>query len=377
MIKVVWGCCWFNEDVKTVIAFINKAIKEAYNKNIELLPVLFVANTGIDDDSISLVKESVNGIVIFKNTIDIYPNKNYGIYAIVNYANEIKSDYVSVVDPDWTIDECNKFLDTILSPIINDEADIVIPNIGYAAGRSNILVGRSILELFYPDYKDTIITPFPGVFAATTECVYKIVISDDYHFDWGGEWDLLSYSIKNKMRIVSKNVDVINVRHRSNNSKTNDSYQIWRAAFSNIEIIDRFYHLKKFKLNCSFNKEIYNEITNLSDIKDIISVLEENEINNTEAQILYMVFYPLSCLMDNKIYNYTIANNIGVPYDKSEIKDIANIAFMCVANCLKDKDPKIIVNNARSIKGGYFGEWDAENIKEAKKNILNQIKEIL
>lgn len=380
LIRVAWGCCWFNETTDIVVNFMSSVLKSFKSKTIEIVPIVFVASLNIKEEDIVRLRKSVDELVLLKNRINIYPNKNYGVYSIVNFAHRAKIEYVAVVDPDWSINKCNIFVEAILQPVLLNEADIIIPNIGNAAGRDNKIIGRSIIDLFYPDYKDVIATPFPGSFSAITEKIFLVVNSDYYHFDWGGEWDIISYFISNNFIIKSADVDVENVRHRSNSSKVQDAYQMWRAVFSNHDIIRRFNNLSNHDDNIKDEGPLYKVImNNTGTIKDIIDVLSGMKLNPTEKQLLYMILYPLSCIINNKTYDYKVEDVSKCPYDKNQLEYIKQMAAVYTKKILDTKEINVeeLHDNAKKITGGYFGNWNKENVKHAQEDMLKQIEMVL
>lgn len=376
--SIVWGACWFNESVDTVITFLNRTIDATINTGLDVHPVIFSAKHNQNIEDINKVKNSINNVIVIENRKDIYPNKNYGLYAIVNVAKKINANFVTVVDPDWSIEECDMFIKTVLSPLLNDEVDLVIPNIGYASGRSNLLVGTPAIELFYPEYKDLIVTPFPGSFAAITNKIYPIVEADNYHFDWGGEWDLISYSISKKLRITSKKVDVVNVRHRSNSSKILDAFQIWRAILSNPDIVKRINLLNINNSLIPFDNLSRKIIEKKYQVKELINLVIEYAENDTERQILYMVLYPLASILGEDI-EINIKESDIAPYDKKEIHKASILAIYCVREALLNSNKSIEKINelAKNSIGKYFGDWTIENRKDARSEILKEIGEIL
>ena len=378
--RVAWGCCWFNEATDTVVSFVSSVVNSYKSSNIEIVPIVFLASLDIKEEDVSRLRKSVDKVVLLKNQINVFPNKNYGIYSIINYARKARIEYVAIVDPDWSIDECNKFVEAILRPVLSNEADIIIPNIGNAAGRDNKIIGCSLIDLFYPDYKDKIITPFPGSFSAITEKLLSIVNSDSYHFDWGGEWDIISYSISNNYKIKSVDVDVVNVRHRNNSSKIQDAYQMWRAAFSNHDIIKRFNNLSNYDDTIVVGGPLYKVILdNTKTINEIIEVLRKMDLSPTEKQLLYMVLYPLSCIINNNTYDYEVDDNSSCPYEKNQLDYIKQMAIIYAKKTLGNEKTTVeeLHTIAQNITGSYFGNWNMESINRARKNMLKQIEEAL
>lgn len=241
--SIVWGACWFNESIDTLVAFFEKTMKSLNLMGYKVYPAIFAAKLEHNTNEIQYIKEKIENVQIIENNVNIYPNKNYGVAAIAEYAHVVKSNYLAIVDPDWNVIEYYSFISGILNPLEKEEAEIVIPNIGHEAGRSNYLVGKIAISLFYPEYVSVIKTAFPGSLIGCTEQIHKITSSKEYHYDWGGEWDIIAESIKNNYKIISLPIDVKNVRHRSNSSKILDAYQIWKAILSNDDIPNRYSNL--------------------------------------------------------------------------------------------------------------------------------------
>lgn len=129
--------------------------------NFKVIPVIFDAKYDKNNnEDLSYITNNIDDVIIIKNNINIFPNKNYGVALISNKAFDLMADYVAIVDSDWNIKENYSFIENILLTLIKSDYDIIIPNIGDASGRSNILVGKTAISLFYPDFLDIIITAF-------------------------------------------------------------------------------------------------------------------------------------------------------------------------------------------------------------------------
>ena len=200
--------------------------------------------------------------------------------------------------PDWDVKEFTSFLDNLVTPLVNGDFDIIIPDIGIEAGRSNLFIGKTTMSLFYPEFLNKIKTPFPGSLIGLTESVCSTTLSFEYHYDWGGEWDIISYSILKNYRIGSMPIDVSNVRHRANTSKMCDAYQIWRAILGNADFVNRYSNMylfdKTIEAKDDFSKVLLEG--NLSSREQIDFVIA-NATNKTQKQLLYMVLYPLASIL--------------------------------------------------------------------------------
>ncbi len=287
---------------------------------------------------------------------------------ITNKAYELNIPYVAIVDSDWNIQKNYSFVRNIILTLMDYKYDILIPNIGMSAGRSNILIGKTVVNLFYPEYKDVLLTPFPGAVVAVTNKLYMIVNNKNYHYDWGGEWDIISLAIKNNMKINTSFVEVLPARHRPNDSKIKDSFQIWRAILSNEDIINRFDNLIKY------DKKVkpYNKLSKLllnknNSINEMIDIIEKNSSTETEQQLLYMILYPIAYIL-GKIDDVSIMESSNkVLYDEAEINMISDLAIYCCRLALISCDIAKVCDKSKKINGKYFSSWSIETQNKAIK----------
>ena len=360
--SIVWGTCWFNEPIETLVEFYKSSIKSLQKMNFKVIPVIFDAkydkNNSVD---LNYITNSIDDVIIIKNNINIFPNKNYGVALISNKAFDLMADYVAIVDSDWNIKENYSFIENILLTLINSDYDIIIPNIGNASGRSNILIGKTAISLFYPDYLDTIITAFPGSVVAKTSKLCTIVNDENYHFDWGGEWDIISIAINHNMKINSAFVEVENIRHRPNSSKILDGFQIWRAILGNNDILNRFEYLKQYdKKIIPYNDISENVLEHNYSIFFFFNILENGGTTDTEKQILYMILYPIAFLTGKIIKLPTIESNNKIPYNKEELNTISDFAIHCAKIALYDVNVQEMLNICKTAKCKFLSKWDIE-----------------
>ena len=214
--SIVWGVCWLNEPPDILIRFIKNTVQAISSLGLFAYPVIFDAKYERSVDEVSHISKRLGDCLVIPNKINIYPNKNYGVAAISQFAYDLNAEYVAVVDPDWQVEEYSTFIQQLLRPLYKNHAQIVIPDIGAEAGRSNLLIGKPTVALFYPEYADIIQTAFPGSLVGLTETVHSITASTGYHFDWGGEWDVISIAASHNIKIASSPANVENTRHRSN-----------------------------------------------------------------------------------------------------------------------------------------------------------------
>ncbi len=367
--SIVWGTCWFNEPIETLVEFYKSSIKSLQKMNFKVIPVIFDAKYNKNNNKeLNYITKNIDDVIIIKNNINIFPNKNYGVALISNKAFDLMADYVAIVDSDWSIKENYSFIENILLTLIKSDYDIIIPNIGNASGRSNILVGKTAISLFYPDFLDIIITAFPGSVVAKTSKLRVIVNDENYHFDWGGEWDIISIAINHNMKINSAFVEVENIRHRPNTSKILDGFQIWRAILGNSDMTNRFKYLKQY------NKEIlpYDDISrnvlehNCS-ILDLINILENDDATDTEKQILYMILYPIAFLTGKITKLPVIESSNKIPYNKEELNTISDFAIYCAKIALYDVDVQEMLSRCKTAKCEFLSEWNFEIQKQLLK----------
>lgn len=363
--SIVWGTCWFNEPIETLIEFYKSSIKSLQKLNFKVIPVIFAAKCDINSEDLNYIASSIDDVIIIRNNINIFPNKNYGVALISNKAFDLMADYVAIVDSDWNIKENYSFIENILLTLIKNNYDIVIPNIGDASGRSNLLIGKTAISLFYPDYSNNIITAFPGSVVAKTSKLHTIVNDDNYHFDWGGEWDIISIAINHNMNINSAIVEVENIRHRPNSSKILDGFQIWRAILGNDDIENRFKYLKQYDKKIKpYNNISKTILENDYTILEIINILEGDEATDTEKQILYMILYPIAFLTGKITKLPTIESNNKIPYNKKELNIMSDFAIHCAKIALCDVDIQEMLNRCKTAKCKFLSEWNIDIQKQ-------------
>ena len=367
--KITWGTCWFNESVEKLIEFYLISLKNLCKLGFNVIPIVFDAKLNRDNFQIKLLKSKINNIIILQNTTNIYPNKNYGIAAISNESIKYNTKFTAIVDCDWNINQNMGFIKKTLLYMIYNKLDLIIPNIGSASGRSNLLIGKVAINLFYPEYKDKIVTPFPGSLIIKTVYLNEIVNDDNYHFDWGGEWDIISISIKKKLKIDSPLVEVVSTRHRPNNSKILDSFQIWRAILSNDDINARIKNVKKYDINIQpYDQMSELIINNNTTAKDFIDLVLKYSKNETQKQLLYMILYPLSLFTDNLNLVQDIENDITIPYEKNELIKVSDLALYCAKVIFENNDINYICKNCKNITSIYLSNWNIKNQRKAMKD---------
>lgn len=382
---IVWGTCWLYEETESLCSFMKRSINVFNEMGMKVCAIVFDAAYKRDENEIEKVKEDI-GCIVIRNMLEIYPNKNYGVAVISKIAYKIGADYVAVVDSDWKIKNFDKFINHLLHPLLMEEQDLIIPDISTSAGRCNILIGQPLLELFYPEYADKIPTAFPGAFLGKTRNIYEITSSDTYHFDWGGEWDIIADSCKMSMRIASPALGMQNIRHRSNDSKTYDSFQIWRACLENLTE-DRISLLNNVHQNSvledSFAKAVLSlEVPATKQIEQLMEWSKYHTISKTQSQLIYMVLLPLAAIFDDKCDYETlvdIVTDTEQPYERDELYKVALLVPHCVRMAIKysGKSFAMIRRNAAKCYGRHFGKWNQKEKVIAMDYADSQIKRIM
>jgi len=370
--NIVWGACCFNETKETITNFFKNTIETLSDKGYKVYPIIFDAKFEHNQEDIDYISNNIKDVLIIQNETNIFPNKNYGVAVIAEYAHRIKSDYLAIVDPDWDVNEYTSFINNLFLPLESKKADIVIPDIGREAGRSNMFIGKVAISLFYPEYFNIIKTAFPGSLIGKTERIYQITSSDFYHYDWGGEWDVISLAIENHFSIDSLPIAVKNVRHRSNASKSLDAYQIWKAIFSNKGMIKRYSNMEL----CDCHIKSFDSLSEIL-LKEELTAVEQIELvkkyatNETQKQLLYMVLYPLASILEEIDYIPVIEKTNQLPYDKEKIKEVSDLAIYCVKSALRKTNKSIenIHKTANSVANNLWSDWDQKTQWESLENV--------
>ncbi len=381
--SIVWGTCWLYEEREMLCSFMKSAIDILTKIGLEVYTVIFDAKYRRDEKEIEKVEEDIECIVI-SNMCEIFPNKNYGVAVISKVAYKLGTDYIAVVDSDWKVKDFGYFINNLIYPIFAENQDIIIPDISTAAGRCNILIGGPILKMFYPEYADKVPTAFPGAFIGITEKVCEITLKENYHFDWGGEWDIVANSCNMDMKIAAPMLGMQNIRHRSNHSKIYDSFQIWRACMENLTE-ERFELSKKFRESIipddSFVEVMMStEVSASKQIEKLIELSKHTKLSKTQLQLVYMVLLPLAGIMDNE-YDYEnlvdLETDITQPYERAELYKIALIVPHCVQTAIdcSGKSFGMIKKSAANCYGERWSRWNQLEKAKAMKFADYQIKE--
>lgn len=383
--SIVWGTCWLYEEKKTLCSFMKRAVGALSRMGFLVYSIVFDAMYERGKEEIEEVEKNT-GCIVIQNKIPIFPNKNYGVAVISKIAHELGTDYTAVMDSDWKVEEFDIFMKELMSPIFICNQDLVLPDISLAAGRCNVLIGKPILSMFYPEYMDIIPTAFPGAFVGRTKEVYEITSNDRYHFDWGGEWDIVAASCERGMRIASPCLGMQNVRHRSNHSKVYDSFQIWRACLENLTE-ERFSIAEKsqelFAPKDSFMKDVLSTSASATkQIESLVSISQSIKLSKTQWQLAYMVLLPLAGIIDNEyMYEYLVNDETDIkqPYEREELRQISMIVPYCVWTAIRYSGKSIaeISVNAKRCYGERWSRWDSQTKQRAMKSAKDQMQRII
>ncbi|MDR2409245.1 MAG: hypothetical protein LBE13_14175 [Bacteroidales bacterium] len=383
--RVVWGTCWFDESVTTISSFltkVNKVLKPLYS---DVLFVVFDAQYNRKITDYTYLHSSCNCEIV-RNTVPFYPNKNYGVYSLVYFANLHNSDIIVISDSDWQVANFDMFVLGIIKPLIDGKADIVIPNILQYAGRDNQLIGRQLLKLFYPELLDIVYSPFPGAVAASTYSLFSIISNEKYHFDWGGEWDIISFGYENHLKFISPCLCMENIRHRSSHSKSSDAFQIWRAAFENLQLeklrqiqsvetklkLSYFHHLNIYGLETALHGSASTQLDN------IVSIKQTTDIDSSVMQLVYAVIAPLALLLDGLETQYlenVPKEDKNKPYLRERLKLVAEIADVSITQAILNAIQPLenIKERISLLSGGFLGDWSSKNKYAAKEEMKSQL----
>jgi hypothetical protein len=383
--KIVWGTCWYSEDVNTLIAFLKNSVEQISLIDISYTIVVFDAKFGRSLEEKETLQNSIQ-CTYFNSDYNKYPNKNFGVTLITEFAFYNDADYIAVVDSDWNIEGFKSFLSGLLSPLFEDDFDIVLPNITPYGGRSNMLIGRPIIDSFHAEHREYLLTAFPGVFAALTKKIYPFISSDNYHWDWGGEWDIVGYSLDERLRICSPLLGMKNVRHRSSQSKTFDAFQIWRAFFQSanyhgllLRLVDSktpaFSESVTIRIASCLNGSASNQLRQISELRNKV------QLTPTIMQLFNMVLLPLSSLLDGKVVDNSITipkDDISFPYCRNEMTISSELAKIILCQAIINHELGIseISKFARTKSGDFFGDWTIQDYQEKREKIREQISKV-
>lgn len=125
----------------------------------------------------------------------------------------------------------NTFIEKMLRPLINDEADFVKATFEREGGRITELVAKPLLELLFPELGN-FDQPLSGIIAGKTEFFRKIKFEKDYGVDIG----ILIDMQKNKARIEQVNIGKIKNDSQDWRDLTHMAKQVSKAILKKANI---------------------------------------------------------------------------------------------------------------------------------------------
>lgn len=386
--QVIWGTCWYYESLETISLFLTNVLTAAKANDITLMPVVFDADHLRSEAERQALSTRLKCVII-PNRIAVYPNKNFGVAAIAELAARTGIDVMTVVDSDWDVSNFNYFLTGLLRPILNEAADIVIPDVSPCAGRDNRLVGRTIVTLSQPRLIDVVATPFPGALAGRSDCVQYLTQSASYHYDWGGEVDILCSAWASGLRITSPYLGMKNVRHRSSHSKAHDAFQMWRAglealtpqALAMLSSTGQEQDPYVFKRLGADGLSGLISGTATAQLAKVADYLRDENNDRTIQQLVTMVLAPLSYLVDGSDPTSSLttpSDDTASPYDPEKLPLVSEIAryaaWEAIITSQLEPSPEFS-RRLRSLTGGFLGSWDPEQETAARHAIPDMIAE--
>lgn len=365
---LVWGSCWCDEE-PTVLVEAMRAVEHAASVlDMRIIPVVFDARHNRAPEERQPL--AANGIDILSHDVAAYPNKNFGVAMITAFAGEREADVVAVVDPDWAIDEVDRFVFGLLDPLRADEATGVLPDISPWAGRANRLVGEPAMRLFRPGMRDVVRTPFPGAVAARFSVLADVTTADGYRYDWGGEWTIAD-ALWATGSVRCPALGMVNVRHRPTSSKAGDAFQIWRAVLAGTKGDMQSPDLTEAR-------EAAAELGD-ADLADVLrgraseqlAALETITLSPKVRQIVPMVLAPLAYFwdgLDTREWRFHTSDTIS-PYHRPSLGALSVLATWAAGNALTYS----LTPPTPSHKGGVLGDWDAASESQARQ-ILREVQ---
>ncbi|MCL5998000.1 MAG: hypothetical protein M1546_18395 [Chloroflexi bacterium] len=211
-------------------ALLARALDTVSRLDVDLIIVVDGGTSRMDLDVIAQICEtcpvptSLRGAVV-----TALPNKNLAVAVAVHVAGSLgDSAILAVIDADLFSIDYYPHLRRLLKAI--EDVDIVVPEPQLTAGRDNRLVGGPMLRLMHRELYAVVHNPFPGMLLGRLSVLGRVTANIDYHYDWGGEWDLVVRPHLAGARVSAPHIPVHEVRHRTMRSKIVDAFQLWRAG---------------------------------------------------------------------------------------------------------------------------------------------------
>jgi hypothetical protein len=199
MYDIIWIIPHLNEDFNILTKNIKMFIK--YSEEKKLRSLISILDNGSNYSLLYRIKnfcqlKSNSGFCKVKLNLclpPIRPAKNKGILDV------IKSDHskaIIIIDSDCA-NLKKKYIDSLVNPLLSNEAKITIPDIAKTGGRVGRLVVNPLLRLLFPEIGYTIPYPVGGVLGIDYECLKNSIFSNDYFWTWEGEVQIIIRGFKN------------------------------------------------------------------------------------------------------------------------------------------------------------------------------------
>lgn len=191
-----------DKKVSVVIPAFNeeKSVKHVIDtvKQVKSITQIIVVDDGSTDNTYNIVSK-IEDVILLKHS----KNKGKGS-AMKTGLNKVTNDIVLFLDAD--LSEINRIqIESIIKPILNDEADITKTKFKREAGRVTELTAKPLLQFFFPELNFD--QPLSGQFASIKSFLDGIDLEHDYGVDIGIVLDADAQG----MRI--QEVDIGNIVH--------------------------------------------------------------------------------------------------------------------------------------------------------------------
>ena len=85
--SIVWGTCWFNEPIETLVEFYKSSIRSLQKMNFKVIPVIFDAKYDKNNNKeLNYITKNIDDVIIIKNK-GFFKNKSHPLISIWSYNN--------------------------------------------------------------------------------------------------------------------------------------------------------------------------------------------------------------------------------------------------------------------------------------------------
>lgn len=202
---------------------------------------IIVVDDGSEDNTYNIAKSC--GVDVIRHEY----NRGKGA-AIKTGIENANGNILLFLDADLT-NITPKKIDSIINPIIKDEADFVKTSFTLKRGRVTELVVKPLLKVMQPsiNFKQ----PISGQFALKKELVRYIDIDDR----WGVDIQILLQLVKKEVRICEVDLGFLKHKKQPLKSKINMSEEVIRAVLSETGVIAKKHKLIIFDLDNTLIRE--------------------------------------------------------------------------------------------------------------------------